>query len=94
MTADNQGPSYLAPNSFDADHPGADGLLIRKCNRCHRKLYVASGRLSIMAFQIWREWPCHSLVRRSILPRRLSFQFSDGTDAERGCRQWTLTQDS
>ena len=24
----------------------------------------------------------------------VSFQFFDGTDAERGCRQWTLIQDS
>jgi hypothetical protein len=55
VTEDNQGPSRLAPNSLDADHPGADGLLIGKCNRCRRKSYVASGRLSIMAFQIWRE---------------------------------------
>jgi len=55
MTEDNQGPSHLAPHPFDADHSGDDGLLIGKCNRCRRELYVAGGRLSIMAFQIWRE---------------------------------------
>jgi hypothetical protein len=28
MTEGNQGPSHLAPHPFDANHSGADGLLI------------------------------------------------------------------
>ena len=45
MTEGNQGPSHLAPHSFDADHPAPMVYLLGNAVGCRRQLYVAGWAL-------------------------------------------------